>query len=37
LEKVLKSHPQVELAGTGSSTQHWLIALQQKSGMIRHS
>jgi len=37
LEKVLKSHPQVELAGTGSPTQHWLIALQQKTGMIRHS
>jgi hypothetical protein len=37
LEKVLKSHPQVELAGTGSSTPYWLIALQQKAGMIRHS
>jgi hypothetical protein len=36
LEKVLKSHPQVELAGTGSSPRHWLIALQQKA-MIRHS
>jgi hypothetical protein len=29
LEKVLESHPQVELAGTGSSAPHWLIALQQ--------
>src|SRR5438552_4994147 len=29
LEKVLKSHPKVELAGTGASTRHWLIALQQ--------
>ena len=37
LEKVLKSHTQVELAGTGSSTPHWLIALQQKLGVIRHS
>lgn len=37
LEKVLKSHPQVELAGTGSSAPHWLITLQQKSWMIRHS
>jgi hypothetical protein len=37
LEKVLRFHQQVELAGTGSSTPHWLIALQQKSGMIRHS
>lgn len=37
MDQVLKSHPQVELAGTGSSTPHWLIALQQKLGMIRHS
>lgn len=37
LEKLLKSHPQVELAGTGLSTPHWLIALQQKTGMIRHT
>jgi hypothetical protein len=37
LEKVLKTHPQVELAGTGPSTQHWLITLQQKAAMIRHS
>jgi hypothetical protein len=36
LEKVLKSHPRVELAGTGSSPRHWLITLQQKA-MIRHS
>ena len=37
LEEVLKSHPQVELAGTGSSAPHWIIALQQKGVMIRHS
>lgn len=37
VERILKSHPQVELAGTGSSTPHWLIALQQKTGMIRHT
>lgn len=37
LEKLLKSHPQVESAGTGSSAPHWLIALQQRSGMIRHT
>lgn len=37
LEEVLKSHPQVELAGTGSSAPHWLIALQQKGVIIRHS
>ncbi len=37
LETVLKSHPQVDLAGTGSSTPYWLIALQQKLVMIRRS
>lgn len=37
LEKIIKFHPSVELAGTGPSTRHWLIALQQKAGMIRHS
>jgi hypothetical protein len=37
LETVLKSHPQVELAGTGSGTPHWLITLQRKAVMVRHS
>jgi len=37
LATVLKSHPQVEPAGTGVSTRHWIIALQQKTGMVRHS
>lgn len=37
LEEVLKAHPKVEVAGTGSSTRSWLITLQQKSAMIRHS
>jgi hypothetical protein len=37
LQQVLKLHPQVEPAGTGSSTPHWILALQQKTGMIRHS
>jgi hypothetical protein len=37
LEKLLKTHPQVELAGTGSSAPHWLIALQQRAGIIRHT
>lgn len=37
LEKVLKSHPRLEAAGTGAATRHWLIALQQKTAMIRHS
>lgn len=37
LKGLLKSHPQVEPAGTGSSAPYWLIALQQRSGMIRHT
>ena len=37
LEQVLKFHPQVELAGTGSSAPHWIITLQRKMGLIRHS
>jgi hypothetical protein len=37
LEKVLKAHPRVELAGTGASTQHWIVALQQKLGIVRHA
>jgi hypothetical protein len=37
LEKVLKAHPQVELAGTGASAQHWIVALQQKLGIVRHA
>ncbi len=30
LGEVLPSHPQVELAGTGSATPHWLIVLEDK-------
>ena len=37
LESVLKSHPQVQSAGTGAPAPQWLIALQRRSGMIRHS
>jgi hypothetical protein len=37
LAAVLKSHPGVKPAGTGASAPRWLIALQQRSGMIRHS
>lgn len=37
LKNVLQSHPQVVLAGTGSSVPHWIIAFQQKAGMVRHS
>jgi len=29
LENVLKSHPKVELAGTGSSIQPWIIRLEE--------
>lgn len=37
LERVLKLHSKVELAGTGSSTPHWLITLYQKSGLVKHA
>ncbi len=37
LERIVKSHPTAELAGTGPATQHWLITLQQKAAMVRHS
>ncbi len=37
LERVLKLHSKVELAGTGSSTPHWLITLWQKSGLVKHA
>ena len=37
LENVLKAHPQVERAGTGASVQHWLVAIQQKLGIVRHA
>jgi hypothetical protein len=37
LERVVSSHPGVELAGTGASTQHWIVALRQKLGIVRHA
>ena len=37
LDKVLKAHPKVELAGTGTSVQHWLVTLQHKLGMYHHT
>ncbi len=37
LEKLLKDHPRLELAGSGSSAPAWIIAVQQKFGVIRHS
>jgi len=36
LDRILKLHPQVSLAGTGKAEPHWLILFQQKIGMIRH-
>jgi len=30
LKKVLGSHPQVELAGTGTATPHWLLVFQDR-------
>lgn len=36
LESMIKSHPRVRPAGTGAPAPQWLIALQQRSGMIRH-
>lgn len=36
LRSALKSHPQVQSAGTGAPAPHWVIALQRRSGMIRH-
>lgn len=37
LEKLLKDHPRLELAGSGSSAPAWIIAVQQKLGVIRHT
>ena len=37
LESVLKRHSQVEPAGTGASTPHWLIAFWQKSAAARQA
>ena len=37
LETALKLHPNLEPAGLGDSPPHWLVSLQRKVGMIRHS
>ena len=37
LEQILKAHPQIELAGTGTSVQHWIVTLQQRLGIGRHA
>lgn len=37
LEKTLRLHPDLELAGSEDSSPHWLVSLQRKVGMVRHS
>lgn len=37
LDKILKAHPQVEMAGTGVPAQRWIVVLQQRLGIGRHS
>ena len=37
LEKILKLHPNLDRAGTESGSPYWLVSLQRKFGMIRHS
>jgi hypothetical protein len=37
LEKILKLHPNLERAGTEDGSPNWLVSLQCKVGMIRHS
>jgi hypothetical protein len=36
LEQLVKLHPKIELAGTGASAQHWIVALQHRLGIGRH-
>ena len=37
LEKILKLHPNLDRAGTEGGSPQWLVSLQRKFGMIRHS
>jgi hypothetical protein len=37
LEQILKLHPNLERAGTEDGLPNWLVSLQSKVGMIRHS
>lgn len=37
LERLLRDHPRIELAGSGDSAPRWIIAVQKKLGVIRHS
>lgn len=36
-EKVLRTHAKLQQAGSGEPVQHWIVALQQKVGSIRHA
>ena len=37
LEQILKLHPNLDRAGTEEGPPYWLVSLQSKVGMIRHS
>jgi len=37
LEQILKLHPNLDRAGTEDGLPYWLVSLQSKVGMIRHS
>ena len=37
LQQVLRDHAGIERAGTGTPARHWMVALQQKSGSVRHA
>jgi hypothetical protein len=37
LEKILMLHPYLDRAGTEDGLPHWLVSIQCKVGMIRHS
>jgi len=37
LDEIVKLHPKLERAGTGTSTPHWLISIERRFGLIRHS
>jgi len=37
LEQILKLHPNLDRAGTEDGPPHWLVSLQCKVGMVRHS
>ena len=37
IEPLLRTHAKLQQAGTGEPVQHWIVALQQKVGSIRHA